>query len=168
MSDIEPITVYHFDPDKFEVRTELVYPDSVLNEMAWRVGDKLDEEILARLGYVKPVRCRDCCCYHRLHEDGTDLCARHGHGTAPDAYCAWGVRRGGRMSCTYEPPKQEAVEIGEHIDGIGTVLDPDDEEMIGFLELASKRKEATKMTAKVKVETDLEHERADREPEVSE
>lgn len=36
------------------------------------------------------VRCRDCCCYHQTHEDGTGICARHGHGTAPDAFCAWG------------------------------------------------------------------------------
>lgn len=144
MSDIEPITVYHFEPDKFEVRTEQVYPDSVLNEMARRVGDKLDEEILARLGYVKPVRCRDCrLCAKRNHRLYCALnCALNAGGfpeVNPDGFCAWGVHR-----CTYEPPKQETVEIGEHIDGIGTVLDPDDEEMIGFLELASKRREATK------------------------
>lgn len=36
------------------------------------------------------------------------------------------------MIC-YEPPKQEAVGIGKHIDGIGTVLDPDDELMATFL-----------------------------------
>lgn len=150
MSDIEPITVYHLEPNKFEVRTELVYPDSVLNEMARRVGDKLDKEILARLGYVKPVRCRDC---DLSQKDGTRCLLFAGFEpieggdeyelvnaeVKPDGYCAWGVRR-----CTYEPPKQETVEIGEHIDGIGTVLDPDDEEMIGFLELASKRREATK------------------------
>lgn len=143
MSDIEPITVYHFEPDKFEVRAESVYPDSVLNEMARRVGDKLDEEILARLGYVKPVRCRDCKYDTLDHSDHdcreTLYCGFHRMDVKPDGYCAWGVRR-----CTYEPPKQETLEIGEHIDGIGTVLDPDDEEMIGFLELASKRREATK------------------------
>ena len=150
VSDIEPITVYHFDPDKFEVRTELVYPDSVLNEMARRVGDKLDEEILARLGYVKPVRCRDCKCFsvdQSDHEYRSDWwCSRWCTDMVePDGFCAWGARKGGgRMSCSYEPPKQETVEIGEYIDGIGTVLDPDDEEMIGFLELAGKRKEATK------------------------
>lgn len=143
MSDIEPITVYHFEPDKFEVRTELVYPDSVLNEMARRVGDKLDKEILARLGYVKPVRCRDCKRFARevWGTSTVNVCRLHVHAvpSEPDGFCAWGVSR-----YTYEPPKQETVEIGEHIDGVGTVLDPDDEEMIGFLELASKRKEATK------------------------
>lgn len=36
------------------------------------------------------------------------------------------------MIC-YEPPKQETVGIGEHIEGIGTVLDPDDELMATFL-----------------------------------
>jgi hypothetical protein len=36
------------------------------------------------------------------------------------------------MIC-YKPPNQEAVGIGEHIEGIGTVLDPDDELMATFL-----------------------------------
>lgn len=39
------------------------------------------------------VRCMECCCYHQTHEDGTGICARHGHGTAPDAFCAWGERK---------------------------------------------------------------------------
>lgn len=39
------------------------------------------------------VRCRDCCCYHQTHEDGTGVCVRHQHGTAPHGYCAWGERR---------------------------------------------------------------------------
>lgn len=94
VSDIEPITVYHFEPDKFEVRTELVYPDSVLNEMARRVGDKLDEEILARLGYVKPVRCRDCrLCAKKGHRLYCDLNAGGFPEVDPDGYCAWGVRK---------------------------------------------------------------------------
>ena len=36
------------------------------------------------------------------------------------------------MIC-YEPPKQEAVGMGEHIEGIGTVLNPDNELMATFL-----------------------------------
>ena len=108
MSGIDPITVYHFDPEKIEVRAESVYPDSVLDEMARRVGAKLDEEILARLGYVKPVRCRDC----KLFNDYHGKCHRpafiidaHGNlyfqgeglmsatDAEPDGYCAWGCRK---------------------------------------------------------------------------
>lgn len=97
MSDIDPITIYHFEPDKFEVRAELVYPDSVLNEMARRVGDKLDKEILARLGYVKVVRCKDCkrafVGAARTDLGEPVLCHRTGWHVRPDGYCAWGVRR---------------------------------------------------------------------------
>lgn len=35
---------------------------------------------------------------------------------------------------SYEPPKQEAFGVGDYIDGIGTVLDPDDEEMASLME----------------------------------
>lgn len=35
---------------------------------------------------------------------------------------------------SYEPPKQEAFGVGDYIDGIGTVLDPDDEEMASLIE----------------------------------
>ena len=34
---------------------------------------------------------------------------------------------------TYESPEQVSVNIGDHIEGIGTVLDPDDEVMSEFL-----------------------------------
>ena len=34
---------------------------------------------------------------------------------------------------SYEPPKQEAFCVGDYIDGLGTVLDPDDELMATFL-----------------------------------
>ncbi len=94
MSEIDPITVYHFDSDKFDVRAELVYPDSVLNEMARRVGDKLDEEILARLGYVKPVRCKECKYCMSYWE--SDYCDYFSHVTNdPDGFCAWGERKEG-------------------------------------------------------------------------
>lgn len=105
MIEVEPITMYNFDPEKFETRAELVYPDSVLDEMARRVGDKLDEEILARLGYVKVVRCRECENMHRVRSwAGTDEdeCWLHASPetgalgkvlTDPDGYCAWGKRK---------------------------------------------------------------------------
>ena len=35
---------------------------------------------------------------------------------------------------SYDPIEQKAVEIGEHIDGIGTVLDPDDESVVKLME----------------------------------
>lgn len=38
------------------------------------------------------------------------------------------------MSITYEPPKQKAVSVGKHIEGLGTVLDPDDEGMAALME----------------------------------
>lgn len=38
---------------------------------------------------------------------------------------------------SYEPPKQEAFGVGDYIDGIGTVLDPDDEEMVSLMESIS-------------------------------
>lgn len=35
---------------------------------------------------------------------------------------------------SYEPPKQEAFGVGDYIDGIGTVLDPNDKEMVSLME----------------------------------
>ena len=97
MIGVEPITVYHFDLDKFETREELVYPDSVLNEMARRVGDKLDKEILARLGYVKPVRCRECkrvTIDHSDHDYREPLwCGLFRTDVSLDGYCSWGERK---------------------------------------------------------------------------
>lgn len=100
VSGIDPITVYHFDPEKFEARAELVYPQNVLDEMARRIGDKLDKEVLARLGYVKasekglvrPVRCCDCEMYE-YREDANRSYCRGEYPTEPYGYCAWGKRR---------------------------------------------------------------------------
>lgn len=108
MSGIEPITVYHFDDERFRAHAYTYYPDEVLNEIARRVGDNLDHEVLARLGYVKPVRCRDC----ELFNDYHGKCHRpafiiDAHGNLyfqgeglmsatdadPDGFCAWGKRR---------------------------------------------------------------------------
>lgn len=48
---------------------------------------------------------------------------------------------------SYEPPKQEAFGVGDYIDGLGTVLDPDDDEMSSFIEAlelrASRSSQAT-------------------------
>lgn len=96
MSGVDPEITLHQD-GPFCYRVTMNYTSDTLDEMAHRVAkrieDELTQQILARLGYVKVVRCRECCCYHQTHEDGTGICVRHGHGTAPDAYCAWGERK---------------------------------------------------------------------------
>lgn len=38
------------------------------------------------------------------------------------------------MSITYELPKQNVVSVGKHMDRLGTVLDPDDNEMEALME----------------------------------
>ena len=86
------------------VRATMEYGPDALDEMARRAAERIEDElvqqILARLGYVKPVRCRDCEHYsdHEwvLITDVCDVCHFwHGKPTkvAPDGYCAWGVRR---------------------------------------------------------------------------
>jgi hypothetical protein len=76
----------------YSIRAESYYPDEVLDEMARRVGNELDEEIIRRLGYVKPVRCRDCKRYEWREHLGRSYC--HGeYPTEPDGFCAWGERR---------------------------------------------------------------------------
>lgn len=35
---------------------------------------------------------------------------------------------------SYEPPEQEAFDVGDYIDGIGKVLDPDDEVTASLME----------------------------------
>lgn len=107
MSEIEPVTVYSqewSDDGNFSIRAESYYPDEVLDEMARRVGNELDEEIIRRLGYVKPVRCRDCkrqwvfdlSGLYETHEHDQMYCALvagHSRLVMPDGYCAWGVRK---------------------------------------------------------------------------
>lgn len=96
MSEIEPMTMYHLDPDKYEIHVEMVYQDSVLDEMARRVGDKLDKEILARLGYVKPVLCREC---KQADIDQTEheyreplRCCLFHMNVKPDNFCCWACK----------------------------------------------------------------------------
>lgn len=35
---------------------------------------------------------------------------------------------------SYEPPETKVVSIGDYIEGLGTVLDPDDEEIVALME----------------------------------
>lgn len=101
MNEIEPVTVYSqewSDDGNFSIRAESYYPDEVLDEMARRVGNELDKEIIRRLGYVKPVRCRDCKCFsvdQSDHDYRTGWWCRRWYTdmVEPDGYCAWGVRR---------------------------------------------------------------------------
>lgn len=97
MIGVEPITMFHLDPDKHEMHAKLVYPDSVLDEMARRVEENICEEVLARLGYVKPVRCKDC---KRVTIDQGDhdyretlYCGFHRMDVRPDCFCSWGKRK---------------------------------------------------------------------------
>ena len=104
VSGIDPIPVYHFDPEKLEVRSELVYPQDVLDEMARRfaehIEDEVTQQVLARLGYVKasekglvrPVRCCDCEMYEYSKDANRSYC-RGEYPTEPYGYCAWGKRR---------------------------------------------------------------------------
>lgn len=62
LTDVSPIIkVEEFEN---EFRMTAGYLPSAIDEMAKRVNDRLDEELMARLaeqhGYVKPIRCRDC------------------------------------------------------------------------------------------------------------
>lgn len=103
MSGIEPITVYHFDDERFRMRADAYYPDEVLDEMARRVGDNLDHEVLARLGYVKVVRCRECKHFDQHYTDGAlfdetvcwswDNGHDYPHYTSPDGFCYRGERK---------------------------------------------------------------------------
>ena len=93
MSNIEPNMQLELG-DGF-VRATMEYGPDALNEMARRVGDKLDEQLLARLGYVKPVRCRDCESAAD-HCEGMDIywCEYLSRYVGAGMFCAWGVRKG--------------------------------------------------------------------------
>lgn len=97
MIGVEPITMFHLDPDKYEMHAKLVYPDSVLDEMARRAEENICEEVLARLGYVKVVRCRDCkrsIIDQTAHEYRESMwCRRFNRGVKPDCYCSRGERK---------------------------------------------------------------------------
>ena len=100
MSNIEPNPRLELG-DGF-VRVTMEYGPDVLDEMARRYAQKVDDEVtrqvLARLGYVKPVRCRDCKCFsvdQSDHEYRSDWwCSRwYTDMVEPDGFCAWGSRR---------------------------------------------------------------------------
>ena len=100
MSDIEPqITLSQDGPCIY--RVEMEYTNDALVAMAQRaaerIGREIDDAVLARLGYVRPVRCRDC---ERSTIDQTEheyreplWCHRFNTDVKPDGYCAWGRRK---------------------------------------------------------------------------
>lgn len=50
---------------------------------------------------------------------------------------------------SYEPPNQEVFGVGDYIEGLGTVLDPDDDEMTAFIEeMESRARRDSQATAK--------------------
>lgn len=115
MSNTEP--QFTLKQDGVFTRVNMGYTNDALDAMARRAAERIEDELaqqlLARLGYVKPVRCRDCKHSH-ITMDGKhckwcDLLATHdpdGYGDPPNGYdpepyfdadffCAWGERKEG-------------------------------------------------------------------------
>lgn len=107
MSDTRP--QFTLEQDGMFTRVNMGYTNDALDAMAQRVAERIEDELaqqlLARLGYVKPVRCRDCKHRHRARSwAGTDEdeCWLHASPetgalgkvlTDPDGFCAWGKRK---------------------------------------------------------------------------
>lgn len=92
--DVGPVT--RIDEIRGGYRISMDYTAAAIDEIARRVNEQLDNEIMQRLGLVKPVRCRDC----RFHCIGE--CTRIDEGfkdywfaIEPDGFCAWGERKEG-------------------------------------------------------------------------
>lgn len=100
MSGVDPKITLHQD-GPFCYRAQMEYTADTLDEMAHRAAERIEDElvqqILARLGYVKPVRCIECrrASIGSARPDLGDpvLCHRSDWYVRPDGYCAWGVRK---------------------------------------------------------------------------
>lgn len=101
MSGVDPEITLHQD-GPFCYRAQMEYTNDALDAMAQRAAERVEDELvqqlLARLGYVKPVRCRECKCFsvdQSDHEYRSDWwCSRwYTDMVEPDGYCAWGVRK---------------------------------------------------------------------------
>lgn len=99
MSDTRPKLT--LKQDGMFTRVEVEYTADTLDAMAQRAAERIEDElvqqILARLGYVKVVRCRDC---KRVTIDQGDhgyreplWCGLFRTDVSLDGYCAWGVRK---------------------------------------------------------------------------
>ena len=108
MSGVDPEITLHQD-GPFCYRAQMEYTSDALDEMARRAAERIEDElvqqILARLGYVKPVRCREC----KFASAGEAVMsgnwkiggchnprfrgAIHAANVTADGYCAWGECR---------------------------------------------------------------------------
>lgn len=99
MSDTRP--QFTLEQDGVFTRVSMGYTNDTLDAMAQRAAERIEDElvqqILARLGYVKVVRCREC---RRATIDQTEheyreplRCRRFNTDVKPDAFCAWGERK---------------------------------------------------------------------------
>lgn len=100
MSNTKP--QFTLEQDGVFTRVTMEYTPDALDAMAQRAAERIEDELaqqlLARLGYVKPVRCRDC---GRFSVDQSDHEYRSGWWCSrwctdmvePDGFCAWGKRR---------------------------------------------------------------------------
>lgn len=91
-------------------RVEVEYTADTLDAMAQhaaeRIEDELVQQLLARLGYVQVVRCRDCkhsllfgteCRHFAAYEPiaGGDEYEEMTYSVKPDGFCAWGEYKEG-------------------------------------------------------------------------
>lgn len=89
-SDLGPI--YNVEKTENGYLATMGYTAEMINEMARRVNVELDDEIMKRLGLVRPIRCRDCERYS-LDDYGCAWCNWVCAAVQPDDFCAWGERR---------------------------------------------------------------------------
>lgn len=109
MSGVDPEITLHQD-GPFCYRATMNYTSDTLDEMAHRVAERIENEltqqIIERLGYVKPVRCRDCENCEQHYTDGVlfdetvcwawDNGHDYPHYTSPDGFCHRGERKEGK------------------------------------------------------------------------
>ena len=79
------------------VQVNMSYPQDFIIELARRAEENICEEVLARMGYVKVVRCRECkrsIIDQTAHEYREPMwCRRFNRDVKPDCYCSWGERK---------------------------------------------------------------------------
>lgn len=100
MSGVDPEITLHQD-GPFCYRAQMEYTADTLDAMARRAAERIEDELaqqlLARLGYVKVVRCGECrwaTIDQTEHEYREPLwCHRFNTDVKPDAFCACGVRK---------------------------------------------------------------------------
>lgn len=95
MSVPEPSISIDEQADGF-VRVNMTYPQDFIIELARRAEENICEEVLARLGYVKPVRCMECKqadIDQAEHEYREPLrCCLFHMNVKPDNFCCWACK----------------------------------------------------------------------------